>query len=51
MLGTLGNAIVALLIALPGAGYTWGFEQAVSGWGAGLADRTLRFVAVRRCSR
>lgn len=45
MLGTLGGAIVALLIVLPGAAYTWGFEQAVSGWGAGLADRTLRFAA------
>ena len=45
MLGTLGGAIVALLIVLPGAAYTWGFEQAVSGWGAGLADRTVRFAA------
>ena len=41
----LDSALVAALIALPGAGYTWGFEQAVSGWGTGLADRTLRFVA------
>jgi hypothetical protein len=45
MLATLETAVVALLIALPGAAYTWGFEQAVSGWGAGLADRTLRFAA------
>lgn len=44
MLGALPDAIVAALIALPGAGYTWGFEQAVGGWGAGLADRTLRFI-------
>jgi hypothetical protein len=44
LLAALEGAIVAALIALPGAGYTWGFEQAVSGWGAGLADRTLRFV-------
>ncbi len=43
MLATLENAIIFALIALPGAAYTWGFEQAVGGWGAGLADRTLRF--------
>lgn len=45
MLATLASALVALMIALPGAAYTWGFEQAVSGWGAALADRTLRFAA------
>ena len=45
MPAALESALVAALIALPGAGYTWGFEQAVSGWGTGLADRTLRFVA------
>lgn len=44
MLQTLENALIVALIALPGAAYTWGFEQTVGGWGAGLADRTLRFV-------
>jgi hypothetical protein len=44
LLGALESAVVVALIALPGAAYTWGFEQAVGGWGVGLADRTLRFI-------
>jgi Family of unknown function (DUF6338) len=45
MLQSLEAAITLALIALPGAAYTWGFEQAAGAWGVGLADRTLRFVA------
>jgi Family of unknown function (DUF6338) len=44
VLQSLESVVTVALIALPGASYTWGFEQAVGGWGTGLADRTLRFI-------
>lgn len=41
----VGLLIVAVAV-LPGSTYTWAFERQVSAFGAGLADRTLRFIAI-----
>lgn len=32
------------LALLPGALYTWAFEQQAGPWGTGLSDRVLRFI-------
>lgn len=44
------TSVVALAIVviavLPGSMYTWAFERQVSAYGANLADRVLRFVAL-----
>ena len=44
MLSTLQALLVAILALLPGALYTWSFEQQVGPWGIGLSDRLYRFV-------
>jgi hypothetical protein len=41
---TLQGLAVALLALLPGALYTWAFEQVAGRWGISLADRVWRFV-------
>lgn len=47
MVPTTWTALLLLLVAvLPGAMFTFGFERQVSAYGATLADRVLRFVAV-----
>jgi hypothetical protein len=38
--------LVVIVAVLPGATFTWGFERQAGQFGVGLADRTLRFVAV-----
>lgn len=38
-------AVIAVAV-LPGSMYTWAFERQVSAYGANLADRALRFVAL-----
>lgn len=41
------QALLVIVVALlPGALYTWSFEQVVGAWGAGLSDRVLRFIGV-----
>jgi hypothetical protein len=42
--GTIQALLVLVLASLPGALYTWAFEQQAGPWGVGLADRVLRFV-------
>ncbi|HWL37946.1 MAG TPA: DUF6338 family protein [Frankiaceae bacterium] len=47
MVPTTWTALLLLVVAvLPGAMFTFGFERQVSAYGATLADRVLRFVAV-----
>lgn len=46
MISTFEALLVALLALLPGAGYTWAFEQQVGRWGANFSDRLWRFVGV-----
>lgn len=41
---TLEGLAVALLVLLPGALYTWAFEQVAGRWGISLADRLWRFL-------
>jgi hypothetical protein len=41
---TLQAIGVLTLALLPGALYTWSFEQQAGPWGAGLSDRVLRFI-------
>jgi len=43
---TLTSAGVIVLAVLPGALYTWSFERQVSAYGATLADRLLRLLAL-----
>ena len=44
MLSTFEAVAVAVLVVLPGALYTWGFEQSAGPWGTDVSDRMLRFV-------
>jgi hypothetical protein len=37
--------VIAVVAVLPGAAYSWAFEREAGAYGAGLADRTLRFLA------
>lgn len=46
MPSTLQAILVTLLAVLPGAIYTWGFEQQAGRWGATAVDRVQRFVGV-----
>lgn len=46
MISTFEALLVALLALLPGAGYTWAFEQQAGRWGANFRDRAWRFVGV-----
>jgi hypothetical protein len=41
---TLQGLVVIILALLPGALYTWAFEQQAGPWGIGLSDRVLRFI-------
>jgi hypothetical protein len=41
---TLQAVLVALLAVLPGALYTWSFEQQAGRWGTTASDRAQRFV-------
>jgi Family of unknown function (DUF6338) len=43
---TLQALVVIVLGLLPGALYTWAFEQQAGPWGIGLSDRVLRFIGV-----
>jgi hypothetical protein len=45
LVDTFQGALVIMVVLLPGALSTWGFEREVGSWGVGLADRLLRFVA------
>lgn len=40
------TVVVAAIAALPGALYTWSFEQRVGAWGARTSDRILRFLGI-----
>lgn len=44
MTDTLQGLLVVVLALLPGALYTWAFEQQAGPWGIGLSDRVLRFI-------
>jgi len=46
MPSTLQAILVTILAVLPGALYTWGFEQQAGRWGATAVDRVQRFVGV-----
>jgi hypothetical protein len=46
MPSTFQAILVTLLAVLPGAIYTWGFEQEAGRWGATAVDRVQRFVGV-----
>lgn len=46
MPGTFQALVVLIAALLPGALYTWSYEQLVGAWGVGLSDRVLRFVGV-----
>lgn len=46
MPNTLQAILVTLLAVLPGALYTWGFEQQAGRWGATAVDRVQRFIGV-----
>jgi hypothetical protein len=41
---TFPALLIIVVAVLPGALYSWGFEQAAGAWRTGAADRTLRFV-------
>ncbi|MGZ4468580.1 MAG: DUF6338 family protein [Nocardioidaceae bacterium] len=41
----LALAIIVIAV-LPGSMYTWAYERQASAFGATLADRTLRFIAL-----
>ena len=41
---TLQGILVIVLALLPGALYTWAFEQQAGPWSIGLPDRVLRFI-------
>lgn len=43
MVSTLEALLVALVALLPGAAYTWAFEQQTGRWGANSSDRVWRF--------
>ena len=44
MLSTLQAVLVALFAILPGALYTWSFEQQAGRWGFNAGDRIQRFI-------
>lgn len=44
MVATLEGLLVFVVILLPGALYTWSFEQQAGAWGLSTSDRAMRFV-------
>ncbi len=46
MIGTFEAMLIALVAVMPGAAYTWAFEQQAGRWGANFADRVWRFAGV-----
>ncbi len=44
MLQTLEAVVIAVFAILPGALYTWTFEQQAGRWGATASDRVQRFL-------
>lgn len=44
MIGTFQALVVAILAVLPGAAYTFAYERVAGSFGAGLADRLVRFL-------
>jgi hypothetical protein len=46
MVGTFEALVIALVALLPGATYTWAFEQQAGRWGANVSDRVWRFAGV-----
>lgn len=44
MVSTLEGLLVLTIILLPGALYTWSFEQQAGAWGINNSDRVMRFV-------
>jgi hypothetical protein len=43
---SLQALVVVAVAVLPGALFMWAFERVVGPWGAGLADRVLRFIGL-----
>lgn len=43
--GTFQALVVAIVAVLPGAAYTFAYERVAGGFGSGLSDRLVRFLA------